>query len=263
MVNLRVETIEFVVLREPDPEWSISELAHRDLCVLAFAFSGKVNYEVGSRRFTASKGDLIWFPPGKIHSASSDPNDPWRFCSLGFRLRDESGEGMELTNAFDNLLRVQNSFRISALLEELYHEWTGKRIAYMLRCRSIVEEVLFAVIRAVDHEEQRLAVPHVYRMHKVARLIEQNPEKAYTVGELAANTRLSAPYFRRLFKQVTGYTPVQYQHWVKINKAKDLLLSGECNVSEAAFQLGFDNVFYFSRLFKRIAHVNPSDYLRR
>ena len=263
LVDLRVETIEFVVRREPNPEWSITELAHRDLWVLAFAFSGHVNYQVGTRRFAASMGDLIWFPPGQVHSASSDPTNPWRFCSLGFRLHDPSQKGIELTNAFDNRLRLHNPFQISALLEELYHEWTGKRIAYMLRCRSIIEEILFLIIRALDHKEQRQAVPHVYRMHKIVQLIEQNPEKVYTVGELAAKTRLSAPYFRRLFKQVTGYTPVQYQHWVKVNKAKDLLLSGECNVSEAAIQLGFDNVFYFSRLFKRVAHVNPSDYLRR
>ncbi|MFW5789511.1 MAG: helix-turn-helix domain-containing protein, partial [Spirochaetota bacterium] len=70
-------------------------------------------------------------------------------------------------------------------------------------------------------------------------------------------------YFRRLFKQVTGYTPVNYINRVKIDKAKDLLLSGECNVSEAAEAVGIDNVFYFSRLFKRISSVNPSEYIRR
>lgn len=263
MVDLSVDTIEFVVLREPDPEWKITGLAHRELWVLAFVFAGTVHYEVGNRNFSASKGDLVWFPPGTVHSAMSDPQDPWRFCSVGFRLRDASGDGTEVAKAFDNHLRVQNPYRISALLEELHHEWAGKRIAYMLRCRSIVEEILFSVIRALDHEEQRQAVPHIYRMRKIAQLIEQHPERTHSVGDLAAKTRLSSPYFRRLFKQVTGYTPVQYQNWVKINKAKDLLLSGECNVSEAAFQLGFDNVFYFSRLFKSVAGENPSDYLRR
>ncbi len=263
MDDLMVDAIEFVVLREPDPEWQIVQLAHPDLCVLAFAFTGEANYQVDGRRFSVKQGDLVWFRPAEVHSAGSSSDDPWRFCSVGFRLSDRSGSGMQRVLSFPNQLRVPNPFQVSALMEELFHEWTSKRIAYMLRCRSIVEEVLFFVIRALDHDEQQLSVPHVFRMHKMARLIEQHPEKAFTVGELAAKTRLSAPYFRRLFKQVTGYTPIQYQHRVKINRAKDLLLSGECNVSEAAFQLGFDNVYYFSRLFKRVAHVNPSEYLRR
>ncbi|HHV97854.1 MAG TPA: helix-turn-helix transcriptional regulator [Clostridiaceae bacterium] len=53
-----------------------------------------------------------------------------------------------------------------------------------------------------------------------------------------------------------------YTYYIKINKAKDLLLSGECNVSEAAFSVGFENVHYFSRTFKKITGVNPSKYLK-
>jgi AraC-like DNA-binding protein len=261
--NLSVESFGFVVQREPDPGWHIVGLAHPELFVIAFAHRGKVLYEVDGSPFTVSQGDLVWFPPGKVHTATSDPEDPWKFCSVGFTLTDLGDSGLSVLDSVPNRVRVSNHFQIGALLEELVHEWTGKRLAYLLRCRSIVEEVLFSVIRAVDREEQKKRVPHVFGIEKTARLIEQYPERSFTVGELAERASLSEPYYRKLFKQVTGYTPVQYQHWIKVNRAKDLLLSGECNVSEAAFQLGFDNVYYFSRLFKRVARINPSEYLKR
>jgi len=94
-------------------------------------------------------------------------------------------------------------------------------------------------------------------------MIQENYQKNFSIEELTQYSGLSPSYFRRLFKKATGLTPLQYQNYIKINKAKDLLLSGECNVSEAAFSVGFDNVHYFSRIFKKIAGVNPSHYLKR
>jgi AraC-like DNA-binding protein len=250
------------VQREPDADWHIADLSHGDLYLAAYALGGLAHYQVAGSQFDVSHGDLVWFPPGCAHSAHSDPEMPWRFCSVGFDIRDRSSS-TEALALIPPRIRLPNHYRIGALFEELAHEWSGKRLAYLVRCRSLVEEIIFSLVRAVDEEEQRRSVPHVFTIQKVARLIEQHPELTFSVGQLADRAKLSESYFRRLFRLVTGYTPVQYQQRIKINKAKDLLLSGECNVSEAAYQLGFDSIYYFSRLFKRVTSVNPSDYLKR
>ena len=74
-------------------------------------------------------------------------------------------------------------------------------------------------------------------------------------------TGLSSSHFRMLFKEFTGLSAVQFQNRLKIDKAKDLILSGSCNVTEAASAVGFDNVYYFSRLFRKLTGKNPSEYL--
>lgn len=262
-MDVSVENFRFVVQRTPDTGWQIAKLAHADIFVLAFAISGVAHYDVGDTSFDVTQGDIVWFPPGVVHSAYSDSTNPWSFCSVGFQLRDHTGTSTGQLINLPHRLRLPNFYRFAALLEELVHEWTSKRLAYMVRCRAIVEEILFIMIRATDQNEQRQSVPHVFAIHKVTQLIEQQPQKTFAVSDLAKRVNLSESYFRRLFKQITGYTPVQYQHWVKVNLAKDLLLSGQCNVSEAAFQLGFDNVYYFSRLFKRVAGISPSVYLEK
>lgn len=262
-LDVSVEGFRFVVQRAPDTGWKIHRLAHPDLFVLAFAISGKAHYVVGDSSFDVMKGDIVWFPPGVVHTAHSDSEDPWSFCSVAFQLRDHTGASIDRLTNLPCRLRIPNFHRFAALLEELVHEWTSKRLAYLIRCRAIVEEILFIIVRTMDVNEQRQSVPHVFAIHKIAQLIEQQPEVTFAVSDLAQRINLSESYFRRLFKQITGYTPVQYQHWVKVNKAKDLLLSGQCNVSEAAFQLGFENVYYFSRLFKRVAGISPSVYLER
>jgi YesN/AraC family two-component response regulator len=64
-----------------------------------------------------------------------------------------------------------------------------------------------------------------------------------------------------LFKQAVGMTANQYIATVRIGKAKDLLLSGEMNVSEAADAVGYRDVFYFSRQFKAVTGHPPSFYI--
>ncbi|WP_367277186.1 AraC family transcriptional regulator [Oceanispirochaeta sp.] len=263
IIDFSIDSFDFVVSREPDREWKIESLSHSELWVIAYAIEGKAHYRVGDEAFTVSQGDMVCFAPGCLHDAWSDPEDPWRFSSVGFSLKGMNEESAAYLAGIPHFFRLPNPFQVAALMEELSHEWSGKRLAYTLRCRSIVEEILFSMIRSLDQEVQQKSVPHVHAIQEICRLIENRPEKSWAVSDLSGRAGLSAPYFRRLFKQVTDLTPVQYQHWVKINKAKDLLLSGECNVSEAADQLGFENVYYFSRLFKRVAHVNPSEFLRR
>ncbi|OMC67430.1 hypothetical protein BK126_17730 [Paenibacillus sp. FSL H7-0326] len=93
--------------------------------------------------------------------------------------------------------------------------------------------------------------------------MQENYSRHYSVQELAVMAGLSTSHFRLVFKKVTGQSILDYQNQIKLGKAKDLLLSGECNVTEAALHTGFGNVYYFSRLFKQVMGCNPSDYLRK
>ena len=261
-LDFLIQDFAFVVRRPPNPDWEIVDLKHENEYLMAMAISGTAHYEVDGRHFSVGQGDLVFFPPKKAHTAKSDPEEPWEFYSAAFSVHADDEAHRYLTS-IPNHLRLPSRYDCAALFSELVHEWEIRRFGYLIRCRSIIEELLFIVIRNREEETQNKSAPHSVTMHRVARHIASNAESTFSVGQLAEMVGLSTPHFRRLFKRVIGYTPVQYQHHVKVNKAKDLLLSGECNVSEAAYQLGFDNVYYFSRLFKQVAHVSPSEFLRR
>ncbi len=261
-LDFALQEFAFVVRRPPNPKWEIVDLKHENEYVLAMAISGTAHYEVEGRQFSVRQGDMVFFPPKKAHTAKSDAEEPWEFCSAAFSLKADA-DALRYLGSIPTHVRLPSRYDSAALFDELVHEWEIRRVGYLIRCRSIVEELLFLVIRYREEEMQNRSAPHSVAMHRVARHIASNAEATFSVGQLAEMVGLSTPHFRRLFKRVIGYTPVQYQHHVKVNKAKDLLLSGECNVSEAAYQLGFDNVYYFSRLFKQVAHVSPSEFLRR
>ena len=66
--------------------------------------------------------------------------------------------------------------------------------------------------------------------------------------------------FRKKFKSALGITPLQYKNQLIMREACNLLKSGEFNVSETAYLLGFDTPYSFSKFFKKMLGISPKEY---
>ena len=89
--------------------------------------------------------------------------------------------------------------------------------------------------------------------------------KAQTIGlpsvqYFADRVHLSANYFGDLIKKETGKTAQEYVQLKLINRAKDLLHHPDKSINEIAYELGFKYPHHFSRMFKKIAGLSPTDY---
>lgn len=78
--------------------------------------------------------------------------------------------------------------------------------------------------------------------------------------QIAKSLNISYSWFRRVFKQYTGFSPAQYQLEIKIQKAKELLTSTNMPIKEISFELNFESVSYFVTFFKSKAGITPSEY---
>jgi transcriptional regulator GlxA family with amidase domain len=99
--------------------------------------------------------------------------------------------------------------------------------------------------------------------HKLARSLaymEENLNKPLQVSALAAQANVSPSHFFALFKQLTGRPPMDYFTRLRMRHACRLLDSTSARVKEVAAALGYDDPFYFSRVFKAVNHVPPSRY---
>jgi AraC family transcriptional activator of pobA len=81
-----------------------------------------------------------------------------------------------------------------------------------------------------------------------------------TVNHMASGLNLSSKYLSDLLKQETGKTALELIHLYVISEAKNMLVAGDQSVSEIAYQLGFENPPYFSRLFKKEVGVSPKEF---
>ena len=82
------------------------------------------------------------------------------------------------------------------------------------------------------------------------------------VATLAARACVSPSHFFVLFKRRTGCPPIDYFIRLRMRRARELLEAGSLHVKEVAAALGYEDPFYFSRMFKSVNHVAPVEYRR-
>jgi len=80
--------------------------------------------------------------------------------------------------------------------------------------------------------------------------------------KIAHDHLIGYSYFRKMFKKYTGVAPHQYYLELKIMRSKELLLSTDKSIKEISFDLGFQSIYYFSRLFKSKTGMSPSEFRR-
>ena len=93
--------------------------------------------------------------------------------------------------------------------------------------------------------------------------MEENPSQNLSINEIAKMCNVSEIYFRRLFKEYSGLSPVEYRIKRKIEKAKSYLDYDNLNISEIADILGFTDTAYFCKQFKAHTGTTPLNYKYR
>jgi len=253
-----VGEIGFVVRRPPNREWAIVDLVNRRYHILAYAASGQAEYACGGETFEVTKGHMLFFPKGLPHSGRSDPRAPWSFFSTTFDLHCASPQVEAAFKALPHRVAMVNTLEVQGLFSELERRWVSREPGYLLRCRSLILRMLHDYVACC--EAAGPAVPHARKLAPIVSLLQSHHARTFSIEELAAKAELSPSRFRVLFRQYTGHSVIRYQNWLRINRARDLLLSGEYTVTEAAKEVGFLDVYYFSRLFKKLTGLTPSHY---
>lgn len=255
-----VTDIVYVLDRHPDPEWRLRSNFRNPHYVMAYCKAGKAEYHFDNEHITVRKGDVLLFPKLYEHGGASDPHDPWSFMTVAFDLADLHGSAAEAIELLPRSMPSSYGYEMNELFGKLYRSWTGKKPGYLLQCRGLLMELLYLLVR--QFSQPAILTPQARAIEKLMDDLQASVNETYSVDELAERVGLSPSYFRTVFKQTAGMTAVDYQNRLKINKAGDLLLGGYCNVSEAAEAVGFKDIYYFSRLFKKITGMAPSSYLK-
>jgi AraC-like DNA-binding protein/ligand-binding sensor protein len=106
--------------------------------------------------------------------------------------------------------------------------------------------------------QQSNAEPPVITQAK--RFILDHQAEDLTLGQVARAANASSYYFCKMFKKATGLHFTQYLARVRIEKAKNLLLNPNLRVSEIAYEVGFQSLTHFNRVFKKLVGESPTEY---
>lgn len=97
-------------------------------------------------------------------------------------------------------------------------------------------------------------------MIEILEEINNNYNSDRAVEDYARQVHLSPSYFAHIFKQTTGFSPIQYKSILRINNAKNLLLTTTESIENISYELGYTNIAMFSKKFKEVTGISPSAY---
>ena len=98
---------------------------------------------------------------------------------------------------------------------------------------------------------------------KAKEFIREHHTEDLSLGQVAAAVHTSIFYFCKLFRKVTGTTFTEFVSRTRIEKAKNLLLNPNLRISEIAYEVGFQSLTHFNRVFKTVIGESPTEYRTR
>jgi two-component system response regulator YesN len=120
-------------------------------------------------------------------------------------------------------------------------------------------------LKTAGRQLQQLNVKSTEEKEVIARIkeyIRSNIEEKINRDQIAEQVNFSSDYVSRIFKKETGISLSEYIMLQKVERAKELIESGEENIGDIAVRLGYSSFSYFSEIFKRLTGALPSDYKR-
>ncbi|MBO5670354.1 MAG: AraC family transcriptional regulator [Clostridia bacterium] len=151
--------------------------------------------------------------------------------------------------------------RYPELFEGIIRELQLKRPLMEELSTILVQELLVRMARC--NHESHTDRPRSAMIEKAVREMERRFAEPLTVAALADQFHVEVCWFSRLFRRQMGTSPQRYLMDIRMTKARELLSTTDCTISEAARLSGYDNPLYFSRLFSKLYGCPPRDYRRR
>ncbi|HUD48420.1 MAG TPA: helix-turn-helix domain-containing protein [Candidatus Baltobacteraceae bacterium] len=95
---------------------------------------------------------------------------------------------------------------------------------------------------------------------RAKQFIQENQAEVLSLGMVAKAVNMSTFYFCKMFKKATGLNFTDYVSRVRVEKARNLLLNRNLRISEIAYEIGFQSLTHFNRVFKKITGQSPTEY---
>ena len=247
-----------------------------DFWEMVYIDTGRVQVRCDDEALTLSQGEIIFHRPNEFHSIRALDSAP-NFFVVSFVCNSPAMVYFEkYQTSLDKTLKPF----ISSVIREAESTYVIPKNDPHLRrlekkedaaiggeqlIKSYLEELLILLIRNATQKSQANLFPSKESMEnhfvlKAKGFIEENTENSFRVGDLCAALGCSKSYLSRLFREQTGNTLASYSVKCKIKRAKELIREGRLNFSEISDALSFDNPQYFSRVFKRVTRMTPTEF---
>lgn len=234
---------------------------------IIYVEKGEIRVTVDGRAFCGLPGDIFVINNGQLHEVSGE-KAPLEYTAFVFDAEmlefknDDSCQRKYIAPVISGKIRFENKIenKNTVLLKEIDRINEDKSECYELLTKAYLMQ-FFARIISDGHisENASESSNKNFLLKEIISYVEENFDRRIALLEIAAKFNMSHKYFCRFFKSKFHKTFVEYLNDVRIEKACTKLAEG-MTVTEAAFCCGFENMSYFTLVFKKRTGMTPSAY---
>ncbi|WP_375444782.1 AraC family transcriptional regulator [uncultured Fibrella sp.] len=235
--------------------------------ILLYCTAGQGWLQMPKGRIVVQAGEVIVIAPGIPHAYGADPADPWTihwFHFSGTHCHESVSAIIDSPNDTPQVVRVPYSDERVGLFDRMFDTFLkGYSTSNLLYANLALPFFLASFILPENFQKELATSIPTTPTNKAILFMQKSLSEPVTLDNIAQAANLSMSFFCRKFKQDTGYAPIEYFNHLRIQKACQLLHFSNLRINEVASQIGIDDPFYFSRLFKKQMGLSPVEYRRR
>ena len=222
---------------------------------LYFVIDGEIIVKVANVEYLLKRGDCALIPQGVKHSFYlSNKNYAVKYW---FHFDLFQGENYFTNLKFNYVCKIDEYEKVLALFESI-----GKNVNSLTASSKLIisSAVLSIVATFLNKANAQIQITKTDEIDEIIKLIQSSPSSDFNLEQLALAAHLSPNYFLRKFKEKTGFSPIKYVTFIKMEKAKALLEETEKPINEIMIDLGLCDGAYFSKTFKQHTGYSPRKY---
>lgn len=261
-INVKIKSSLYVKTYK---DWGLHERQNNYHKLIYFTDSGG-GFNVNGQNITAKDGLLLYSYPGLKHSAYSNVSEYMSYYSIHFYVYkvtygnnnslniNEIKEPLNIDTALQSINKTDFLHRFSSI----YDIWRYKKPNYEFTLNTLLRKLLNRLLQ--QQEYCKNPTNTVASIQNTLDYISAHFVEDISLDDLITISGLSKSYFHKVFKEITGYTVSHYIRILRIDSAKEYLINTDLSIKDIALLVGYEDEFYFSRVFKQLEGISPSKY---
>ena len=225
--------------------------------IFLYCIDGEGSIDVKGRTHVLRKNEAFCIPGRTGHRYAASPENPWSILWVHFKGTDTALfplEDCRIVQIESESASERMTFLFEIIFKALGTNYTEGNFAY-------ISQALMLILSETYHREKKnSATEQNKHITNIIRYMDKHLDKILTLDEIAAEFGLSKSYISSIFQKYARHSVMSFFTNLKMKRACDLLRSSALYIYEIAQQLGYIDVFYFSRAFKKTVGVSPKKY---
>lgn len=226
---------------------------------LQYVVLGAAEYEINGHVYLTRKGDVVIHRPYEPNAIRTIEGEPYICLSLLFHFGTSPFPFNDLFEQ-DHYCGNYVNHPVDRMLSTLVTHYQQPGLVHQVSCQGLLMQVLSELSTNVKKLQRPSKQKAAAKMVLIKNFIAERYNQSINFNQLEQISGLSQSYIIPLFKEMFDLSPMQYQIWLRIQKAKELALQTDLSVTEIAYQIGYADVHTFGKIFKRKTGHSLSDF---